>query len=72
MMGKHPDYVLRNNAKRGAITTWCPTCKRKSALGAWNWGRVCRYCGAVWDGNNADHRRLYREYLAGDAGGKEE
>lgn len=54
VMAKRPDYVLRRNAERGAMTTWCPTCDRKSALGQiYSQGvgidaksyRDCRYCG---------------------------
>jgi hypothetical protein len=53
-MAKHPNHVLENNARVGAMTTWCPNCNRKAALSAvWYtdptrkdiqaW-RTCRYC----------------------------
>lgn len=57
-MAKRPNHVLQRNAQKGAMTTWCPNCDRKAALGAvWHtnpsatdlalidsW-RTCRYCG---------------------------
>ena len=48
-MARHSNHALKENARRGAIRTWCPSCKRKSALSAvrGNWThpyRVCRYC----------------------------
>lgn len=55
-MAKHSDATLRNNAIRGAWTRYCPTCKRKAALGqlVTYMGlipsyRICRYCGAKWE-----------------------
>lgn len=58
-MGKREDRVYQQNAKRGAVTRWCPRCKRLAALSAIRGhvtllapGRVsgrlyrqCRYCG---------------------------
>lgn len=55
-MGKRPDRVYQQNAKRGAVTRWCPRCKRLAALsavrGSVRWDRPeavlwreCRYCG---------------------------
>lgn len=57
-MAKRPNHVLQKNAQTGSMTTWCPNCDRKAALGAvWHtdpsttdpakidsW-RTCRYCG---------------------------
>ena len=62
-MARHPDHVLRNNARRGAITTWCPACKRKAALGAWAGSRTCRYCGHVEHRNGGERRKLYEQWL---------
>jgi hypothetical protein len=75
-MTKRPNHVLRNNAKRGAITTWCPFCHRKSALGRYLGGfiyangvqqfvggRTCRYCGFRWDGNGSEHHQLYKTWM---------
>ena len=68
-MAKHPDYVLRKNARRGAITTWCPVCKKKSALshligdgwsGMW---RKCRYCGNVEKRLIGDRKKLYESWI---------
>lgn len=63
-MAKHPDYVLKNNAKRGAVTTWCPNCKRKSALGQDHGaGRRCRYCKHHERRPMGDRRALYNLWL---------
>lgn len=61
-MAKHTNNILRNNAQRGAITTWCPNCYRKAALSVWNHGRICRYCGFHWTGNAGDHAKKYHEW----------
>lgn len=62
-MARHPDWVLRKNALRGAITTWCPECKRKAALGQHiGTGRTCRYCGHFENRNGGDRRKLYAEW----------
>lgn len=68
-MAKHPDYVLKRNAQRGAITLWCPECKRKAALSQYigdgiSGGRKCRYCGH-WEMRNAGERKkLFEAWLA--------
>lgn len=63
---------LRKNAERGAITTWCPNCKRKSALGHYinapvfsghTGYRKCRYCGHKEYRNHGRRMELYRQWL---------
>lgn len=51
-MGKRPDSVYQENARRGAITRQCPKCQRKAAISKMIWGdmttvytrRHCRWC----------------------------
>lgn len=62
-MKRHEDSTMRENARRGAITTWRPSCHRKAALSAWP-GRTCRYCGYVWNGHRGDLMKLYRKWDA--------
>lgn len=72
-MAKHSDSVLQRNALKGAITTWCPACGRKSALsemqfkltgsiyeqGSIHSFRTCRYCGHVETRSARERRKLY-------------
>ena len=63
-MARVSRYSLRKNAIRGAITTWCPECKRKAALGAWHGYRTCRYCQHVCKLNAGKRQRLYEQWQA--------
>lgn len=67
-MARISDSQLRKNALRGAITTWCPLCKRKAALGQPYSGgaityRKCRYCGHFEYRNPGERKRLYDQWL---------
>ena len=66
-MAKISDHQLRKNALRGAITTWCPLCKRKAALGQPYSGgaityRKCRYCGHFEYRNAGKRKLLYNQW----------
>lgn len=62
-MARVSRYSLRKNAIRGAITTWCPNCKRKAALGASasSW-RTCRYCSYLSKHLASERQRLYEQW----------
>jgi hypothetical protein len=53
------DDQKRQNAERGAITRWCPSCKRKNALSSWP-RLKCRYCGYEWRGTNGEKMQIYK------------
>lgn len=62
-MAKTSDRQPRKNAIRGAITTWCPNCKRKAALGQSYAGwRTCRYCGYLSTHLTSKRRQLYDQW----------
>ena len=50
----------RRNAVRGALYTWCPVCKRKSAI--LHTG-LCRYCGVRPVEWNRGRRRLLEDWI---------
>jgi hypothetical protein len=51
-------------SRRGAITTWCPECKRKAALGRYNGiGRTCRYCRHWEERNTFERWSLYELWM---------
>ena len=67
-MAKHTNSALQKNARRGAVTTWCPECKRKSALGQslaslTDSFRKCRYCGNIERRKMGERRALYEKWL---------
>lgn len=85
-MGRRENRVYQQNARRGAITRWCPRCKRKAALSSVHGmvfavhGQVtgtlyrrCRYCGLevkMAGKNIAARRRLYERWTTARQQGK--